>query len=460
MLLDSSDKRPVHFVGVAGAGMSALAELFIRRGVKVTGCDAHPEDVQDLRRKGVEISQGHDPAHVADARALVVTSAMPKDHPELEAARRAGIPVVRRAEALGEVTSGDGRELVAIAGTHGKSTTTVMTAEALAAAGRDPTALVGARVEAWNGNLRAGGDRLYVAEADEYDRSFLALRPTVAAVTNVEADHLDIYADLADIKRTFSAFVRPARSIVLCAEDDGAATLSTPSSTEVIRYGIDSADARLRALNVRGEGVGSAFSVEYDGELLGGVSLPLAGRHNVLNALAAIACGLSLGAPFAGLAYGLSQVQGARRRFERIGEANGVTVIDDYAHHPTEISATLGAARAAFPGRRLVVAFQPHLYSRTRDFAREFAASLSAGDAVFLTEIYPAREQPIPGVTADLIASGFGAQRPKLVWRGERDALAAALAAQVRPGDVVFTMGAGDITKTGPELLHRLGRVA
>ena len=460
MLLDPTDNRPVHFVGIAGAGMSALAELFVRRGVKVTGCDANASDVDDLRKLGIEVVQGHDPSHVERVRALVVTSAVPKQHPELEAARARSIPVIRRAEALGEATSGDGRELIGIAGTHGKSTTTVMAAEALAAAQRDPTALVGARVARWEGNFRAGGDRLYVVEADEYDRSFLAMSPTVAVVTNVEADHLDIYTDLADIRRAFAQFVLGARTVVLCADDPGATSLPTPNNTEVIRYGITSPDARLRALNVRTEEGGAAFSVDYDGELLGGVRLAVAGAHNVLNALAAIAAGLALGAPFAGLAYGLSTFTGASRRFESVGDADGVTVIDDYAHHPTEISATVSAARARYPGRRIVLAFQPHLYSRTRDFAREFACSLSAGDAVLLTEIYAAREKPIEGVTSDLIASQFGSERHKLVWRGERGALADALATLVQPGDVVITMGAGDITKTGPELLTRLRRAA
>jgi UDP-N-acetylmuramate--alanine ligase len=440
--------------------MSALAELFVRRSVKVTGCDANPIGVDDLTKLGIEIQQGHDPGHASPARALVVSSAIPKDHPELERARSLGIPVVRRAEALGEATSGAGRELVGIAGTHGKSTTTVMTAEALAAAGRDPTALVGARVSQWTGNLRVGGDRLYVVEADEYDRSFLALSPTVAVVTNVEADHLDIYADLADIRRAFGQFVRGARTVVLCGDDAGASTLPTPSTSEAIRYGITSPDARLRALNVRVEPAGAAFAVEYDGELLGSVALRVAGQHNVLNALAALGAGLALGAPFAGLAYGLANFAGAQRRFERIGEERGVVVIDDYAHHPTEISATLSAARASFPSRRLVVAFQPHLYSRTRDFAREFACALSAADAVYLTEIYAAREQPIAGVSADLIVSALGPERNKLVWRGDRTALAEALASGVRAGDVVITMGAGDITRTGPELLAQLRRAA
>ena len=442
--------------------MSALAELFARRGVKVTGCDARPVGVDDLRKLGIDIVAGHDTTHVTGARALVVTSAMPKNHPELEAARRAGLPVIRRAEALGEATSGDGRELVGVAGTHGKSTTTVMTAEALAAAGRDPTALVGARVTRWDGNLRAGSDLLYIVEADEYDRSFLAMSPTVATVTNVEADHLDVYADLADIRRAFTQFISGARTIVLCGDDPGATSLPTPSSTEVIRYGITSPDARLRATHLREAPppAGAAFAVEYDGELLGSVALRVSGAHNVLNALAAIAAGLTLGAPFAGLAYGLANVSGAERRFQLVGEARGATVIDDYAHHPTEITATLAAARARFPGRRVIVAFQPHLYSRTRDFAREFACALCAADVVYLTQIYAAREQPIAGVTSELIVTAFGSERQKLVWHGDRASLADALANDIRAGDVVITMGAGDITATASELLDRLRPVA
>lgn len=452
-LLDPSDARPVHFVGIAGAGMSALAELFVRRGVPISGCDASPAGADDLRRLGVAIGP-HDPSHVDGARALVVTSAMAKDHPELVRARELGIPVIRRAEALGEVTAG--RELVGIAGTHGKTTTTVLTTAALAAAGRDPTALVGGRVSDWNGNLRLGNDRLYVVEADEYDRSFLALTPTVAAVTNIEADHLDIYTDLADIKRAFVQFVRGARSIVLCADDPGANSLPTPSNTEVIRYGIESGDARLVARDVALHGGGATFTVVYDDEHLGRAQLRLAGRHNVLNALAAIGAGLALGADFGAMVAGLAAGTGAERRFQHLGEARGVTVVDDYGHHPTEIGATLAAARSTFPGRRIVVAFQPHLYSRTRDFAHDFGKALARADAVFLTEIYPARERPIEGVTATLVADAIADAGGHLAWRGERSGLAGALADAVRGGDVVFTVGAGDITKTGPELLDRL----
>jgi UDP-N-acetylmuramate--alanine ligase len=288
-LLDPADSRPVHFVGIAGAGMSALAELFVRRGVVVTGCDANPAEADDLRRLGISVGP-HDPAHVIGARALVVTSALPKDHPELQRARECGIPVIRRAEALGEVTNG--RELVGVAGTHGKTTTTAMTTEALAAAGRDPTALVGGRVASWSGNLRAGGDRLYVVEADEYDRSFLALTPTVAVVTNIEADHLDIYNGLADIRQAFAQFVSSARAIVMCAEDPGAAGMRLPSGTEIIRYAIaDGADptvlrdARLLGHPVRDTANSSSFELEYDGDTLGTVSLAVPGRHNMLNAL-------------------------------------------------------------------------------------------------------------------------------------------------------------------------------
>jgi UDP-N-acetylmuramate--alanine ligase len=453
-LLDSTDTRPIHFVGIAGAGMSALAELFVRRGVAITGCDANPAAAPDLARLGVVVTT-HDPAHVTGARALVVTSAMPKDHPELVRARELGLPVIRRAEALGEVTAN--RELVGVAGTHGKTTTTVLTASALAAAGRDPTALVGGRVSVWGGNLLAGSDRLYVVEADEYDRSFLALTPTVAVVTNIEADHLDIYADLADIERTFAQFVRGARTIVLCADDEGANSLPTPSSTEVIRYGITSPDARLVAHTVQAQKGGTAFEVAFDDERLGRIELALPGRHNVLNALAAVASGLALGADFPMMARGLADVAGAERRFQRLGDARGVTVVDDYGHHPTEIGATLAAARTAFPGRRIVAAFQPHLYSRTRDFAGQFGTSLAAADAVFLTEIYAARERPIDGVTSSLVADAIRAAGGTLAWTGERADLAQALADSVKSGDVVLTVGAGDITKTGPELLERLG---
>ena len=451
----ADDNRPIHFVGIAGAGMSALAELFVRRGYRVTGCDTNLTSADDLRRLNIELFTGHDPAHVAGASEVIVTSAVRKDHPELVRARELGIPVTRRAEALGRAVSGG--ELVAIAGTHGKTTTTVMTTEALASAGLDPTGIAGGRVEAWNGNLRGGSHGAFVVEADEYDRSFLALTPTVAVVTNVEEDHLDIYpTGIVEIREAFAQFVRPARVIVLCADDAGASTLPVPNTAEVIRYGIDSDDARLRAIDIEPANRGSTFGVEYDGEELGKLSLRVPGIHNVKNALGAVASGIALGVKLDAMRAGLESFGGVERRFDLVGEANGVTIIDDYAHHPTEIAATLEAARAAYPKKRIIAAFQPHLYSRTRDFYHEFAAVLSKADVVYLCDLYPAREQPIPGVSSALIATEMREKGSAPKWEGPRSELAAALARDVRENDLVLTMGAGDITKTGPELIRLL----
>jgi len=459
-LIDPSDPRPVHFMGAAGAGMSALAELMVRRGARVTGCDANPAGAPDLAHLGVSVATGHDPAHVQGARALVVTSAVRPSHPEVEAARALGIPVIRRAEALAQAVTSEHGQLIAIAGTHGKTTTSVMTTEALASAGLDPTGVIGGRVPSWGGNLRFGGDRVFVVEADEYDRSFLALAPTVAVVTNLEADHLDIYADLADIREAFAAFVRGADTIVLCADDPGADALDVPGDAAVVRYGISAPNAHLSARGLRLAADGSSFTAVADGRALGEVALRVPGRHNVLNALAALASGLALGVTVPAMAPGLGAFGGVERRFQRLGEARGVTVVDDYAHHPTEIRATLAAARNAFPGRRLVAAFQPHLYTRTRDFAADFGAALAGADAIFLTDIYPAREQPIPGVSANLIADAALAAGGALTWHGTRADLAAALAENVGAGDVVLTLGAGDITRTGRELLDRLAAAA
>ncbi len=454
-LLDPTNAAPIHFQGIAGAGMSALAELCHRRGATVTGCDQHPDGAADLVRLGITVFEGHAPTHLTGHRALVVSSAIPQNHPEVLRARALGLDVVRRAEALAEATAGG--LLIGIAGTHGKSTTTVMTTEALAAAGKAPTGVVGARVTTWGGNLSPGGHELFVVEADEYDRSFLALHPTVAVVTNVEADHLDIYRDLQDIRDTFSEYVQRARYIVLCADDPGANTLATPSTAEVMRYGVTGADARLVARDLRHVEGRTIFRVQLDGNPLGEVTLGVPGLHNVRNALAALACGIGpWGLTVADMATGLAQCVGAERRFQRLGSVKGVQVVDDYAHHPTELAATLAAAREAYPGRRIVVAFQPHLFSRTRDFAREFGEALAGADVIALAEIYPAREQPVPGVTSKLIADAATAAGRAPAWEGSRTNMAEALADLVREGDVVLTVGAGDITKAGPELLARL----
>ena len=459
VLLDRADARPVHFVGIAGAGMSALAELLARRGVPCQGTDANPAGAPDLARYGITV-RAHDAAMVRAARALVYSSAIPSSHPEMQAAREAGIPVIRRAEALAAAVS-DGT-LIGIAGTHGKTTTTVMTTEALASAGHDPTGVVGGRVGLWGGNLRFGGST-YVVEADEYDRSFLALTPEVAVVLNVEADHLDIYRDLDDITRAFEMYVAPARALVRCADDGGAMALRVASSREVIAYSATApgaapsphaGDARLVAHDLVLDAAGSQFTVRFDGEALGTVRLAVPGVHNVRNALAALGAGLALGARVADMAPGLAAFRGVERRFQRLGQERGIDVVDDYAHHPTEVAATIAAARHAFPARRLVLVFQPHLYSRTRDLQAEFATALAAADVLLLCDIYGAREHAEPGVTSALI--GDRVPREVLRWMGPRSDAAAIAHGLLVEGDVVLTMGAGDITRTGPELLARL----
>jgi UDP-N-acetylmuramate--alanine ligase len=453
-LLDTEDPRPVHFMGIAGAGMSALAELLVRRGVRVNGCDINPEPAADLRRLAVDISGEHSTSHLEGARMIVATSAIPRDHEELVRARGRGIPVLLRAEALAAVVND--ATVIGIAGTHGKTTTTALTTDALAAAALEPTGIAGGRVSTWGGHFWRGGDGLFVVEADEYDRSFLSLNPTIAAVTNVEADHLDVYSDVAEIRRAFEDYLRPARAVVACADDHTASTLSMPSSAEIIRYGIVSHDARLRAVETAFASDGSSFDVRYDNRLLGAIRLKIPGRHNVLNALAAIGCGIAAGATLDAMRPGLEAFRGVERRFQRLGTVGDVTIVDDYAHHPTEIAATLEAARAAFPGARLVAAFQPHLFTRTRDFAPEFATALSAADVVFLTEIYPAREHAIPGVTSTLIEDALARAGRPVSWRGERSELADVLAEHARAGDVVVTLGAGDITQSAYALREKL----
>jgi UDP-N-acetylmuramate--alanine ligase len=271
---------------------------------------------------------------------------------------------------------------------------------------------------------------------------------------------MDIYADLDDLHRTFARYVSGARYVVLCADDPGANAIPTPPTAEVIRYGLTSPDARLRAVKRQRDGIGTRFTAEYDGKEVGDVRLAVPGEHNVRNALAALAVGLGLGATVPQMAPGIAAFTGVERRFQLLGEAGGALVVDDYAHHPTEVRATLQAARAAAPDRRLVVAFQPHLFSRTRDLAREFGEALGGADAVYLLDVYPSREQPIPGVTSDLIADAMRAHGCAPAWQGARGALAEALAGQIRAGDLVITMGAGDVTRCGPELLAALRSAA
>ncbi|MBI4544481.1 MAG: UDP-N-acetylmuramate--L-alanine ligase [Gemmatimonadetes bacterium] len=451
---------PVHFVGVAGAGMSALAELVLRLGGRVTGCDLRPGAVgEELRGRGAQVFEGHDPSHVAGAAAVVTTAAVPPLHPELVAARSAGIPVLKRAEALGAVVNRG--VVVAVAGTHGKTTTTAMVTSILEDAGLEPTGFVGGRVPAWGGGLRPGGGRLFVVEADEYDRSFLRLRPRVAVVTTLEADHLDVYGTLEAIREAFLEFLAPVPAdglIAACVDDPGArALLAEVGGARGLGYGL-SAGAALRAVDVECGAAGSRFRIEEQGGLLGELTLGVPGVHNVRNALGAFAAARHAGAGLEAARRALSLFRGVARRFTVLGEAGGVTVVDDYAHHPTEIEATLAAARLAYPGRRLVAVFQPHLYSRTRDFAAGFGRALAAADAAWVTEVYPAREAPIPGVTGELVAEAARAAGAADVrYHGALPELVDSLLGGLRPGDVCVAMGAGNIDEAARELLARLG---
>lgn len=457
-LVSLAREAPVHFMGVGGAGMEPLAELVVHSGGRVTGCDAKDSPaIRRLAEAGVGVAVGHDPSHVAGCSALVVTAAVPADHPEIAAARAAGIPVLKRAHALGGIVN-EGY-LVGVAGTHGKTTTTALTTLVLAAAGKDPTGLVGGRVVGWKGNLRAGGHGLFVVEADEYDRSFHTLRPTIAVVTTMEADHLDIYGTLAAVEDAFLEYLDrvPAGGLIVASADDMGVGRLLPrvatTSRSIVTYGT-SAGSMVRADEISHSGRSMSFTVRERGDRLGRVTISLPGIHNVRNSLAAVAVARHLGADMKEIAEGLASYAGVERRFEHVGEAAGVTLVDDYAHHPTEISATLEAARAAHPRSRLVAVFQPHLYSRTRDFAAEFGRSLAAADLLFVAGIYAAREDPIPGVSAELIVNAARELGAEVHYLSDRDELPAVVAEALRPGDLCVTLGAGDLNVAARDILE------
>ena len=460
-LLALAREKPIHFMGLGGAGMAPLAELVMRSGGQVTGCDTNASATLDgFREAGLPAAVGHDPAHVEDAAALVVTSAIPADHPEIAAAHAAGIPVLKRAAALGAIVNKG--YVIGVAGTHGKTTTTALTTAVLQAAGMDPTGIVGGRVPEWSGNLLLGSESLYVVEADEFDRSFLELAPTIAIVTTLEADHLDIYGTLEGVETAFLAFVEstPVDGLILaCADDSGVGRLLPRLGAprrNVVTYGL-SAGSMLRARKVEPTGRTTHFEVVELGRSLGTAKLLLPGLHNVRNALAAIGVARQLGAPWPAIVKGLASYRGVDRRFEQIGEVAGVLVIDDYAHHPTEIGATLQAARAAYPDRRIVAVFQPHLYSRTRDFASEFARALAAADVIFVTDIYAAREHAIDGVSGRLIAESAVLLGSDVRYLPSRESVVEEVAQVLRPGDVCITLGAGDLNEAARQIVAELG---
>ena len=440
--------RHLHFMGAGGVGMCGLAEVLLSDGLRVSGCDLElTERTARLVELGATMARGHDPAHLGGVDALVVSAAVNPAHPEVAAARAAGVPVVRRAELLGWLMRK--ARGVAVAGTHGKTTTTALAGHLLDAAGLAPTVVVGGNARFMGAHGRRGTGELIVCEADEYDRSFLELDPEIAVITNVEAEHLDCYDGPDDLHAAFATFANraaPFGVVVLCGDDPGARSLAPRLRRRALWYGI-APGLDLVATGIAADAGGSRFVVESAaGGRLGSVRLPLLGRHNVRNALAALAVGLELGVDFDRLAAACESFAGVARRFQVLGERAGVTVVDDYAHHPTEISAVLAAARQAMPGRRLVAVFQPHLFSRTRDFAGAFGEALLAADVTIVLPIYPARETPIPGIDGSLVADE--ARRRGHAAVETVDGMAGALARLGRllqPGDVLLTLGAGDV---------------
>jgi UDP-N-acetylmuramate--alanine ligase len=443
-------------IGIGGAGMSGIAEVLKSRGDVVTGSDLKESPyTRRLREAGVTVYIGHAAEQVGDADRVVISTAIPKTNPELLEARRRSVPVIPRAAALASIL--EGARSIAIAGTHGKTTTTSMTAHALKALGEDPTALVGGELNDIGSNVAFGRSDLVVAEADESDRSLLYLRPQAAVVTNVEFDHPDFYDSLDDVLATFSAFVSalPAGGhLVTCADDPSCERLVAEAPCPATTYGISAGDLQAEILSP------NSYVLSEEGERRGTVELGVVGRHNVLNSLAAAAIARWLGHDAHEAARTLRDFGGVRRRFQLKGERSQVRVVDDYAHHPTELSATLEAARATTPpGGRVVAVFQPHRYSRTRKLYREFGEAFAAADAVVVTEVYGAGEMPQPGVNGKLIVDAICETRahPEVYYIPQQEAIPKVLREISERGDVVLTLGAGDISRAGEGLLELLG---
>jgi len=477
--------KRMHFIGVGGIGMSGIAELLANLGYAVSGSDAKRSSVTDrLASLGVTIATGHAAVNVGTADVVVYSSAVRPDNPEVVEAKARRIPVISRAEMLAELMRL--RFGIAVAGAHGKTSTTSMIALVLERAGLDPTAVIGGRLSAFGSNARLGRGEYMVAEADESDRSFLKLSPAVAVITNIDREHMDAYGGFADLQQAFVDFANKVPfygAVVACADDAELSRVLPRFTGRVVTYGISDGPAKagrhiehadamwgpalagpfdVSAIDVVLEGFGSRCVVvqRHDGAPveLGLLTLAVPGLHSVRNALAAVAVGLELDVPFAKIASALAEFQGAERRFEQRGIVNGISVVDDYGHHPTEIAAVLSAARAARPAR-IVVAFQPHRYTRTRDLMAEFGTALAAADEVVLTDIYAASEEPIAGITVEALAAAVSAGRrqPAHVVR-RLDDVAAAVADLARPGDLVLTLGAGSIGGLATALLAELER--
>jgi UDP-N-acetylmuramate--alanine ligase len=461
----------VHFTGIGGMGMSGIAELVANLGYAVSGSDLKPSDVTDrLQGMGVAVAIGHDARHVGNADVVVFSSAVSPTNPELVDAHRRRIPVIPRAEMLAELMRL--RFGIAIAGAHGKTTTTSMVALVLERAGLDPTAVIGGKLSAFGSNARLGRGQYMVVEADESDRSFLRLSPTLAIITNIDREHLDAYRDFDDLCSAFVDFANKVPfygAIVACVDDPHVRELVPRFTRRVITYGLDSALADVCGRDVHIDGDDWVCTVEpgpglkdalglsgWPSSTMGQLRLRVPGRHNVLNGLAAVAVGLELGIAMSSIRAAMAEFQGADRRFQRRGEAAGVLVIDDYGHHPTEIAAVLDAARASL-GRRLLVVFQPHRYTRTARLMAEFGPALARADDVIMTDIYAAGEDPIPGVTIESLAAAVEPHLPgRLRVRRTLDEAVAAAVAAARAGDAVITLGAGSISSASHRILAAL----
>jgi len=451
--------QQIHFVGIGGSGMSGIAEILLNLGYRVTGSDQKRNDaVERLAELGAKIFIGHQAANVEGAHVVVYSSAVSRDNVEVQLARQRQIPTIPRAEMLAELMRL--KYGIAVAGTHGKTTTTSMVGAVLAEGRYDPTIVVGGRVTSLGSNARLGQGEYLVAEADESDGSFLKLAPTIAVVTTVDAEHLDHYGSLDAIRDAFVAFVNRVPfygSAVLCLDQANIQLLIPRIEKRIITYGLESG-ADLVARRLRLAGMTSRFEVFQRGSLLGELALQIPGRHNVLNALAAVGVGLDLEIPFPTIQKALAGFSGVQRRFQILGRARGVTVVDDYGHHPAEIRATLAAAKAGFD-RRVITVFQPHRYSRTQHLRDDFLTAFYQSDVLIVMDIYAAGEAPIPGVHARDLADGIAAHghREVLYLGGDRAAIIDYLCESTRAGDLVLTLGAGDVGQLGGELLQRLG---
>ena len=458
-----SSIKKLHFIGIGGIGMSGIAEILLDQGFKVSGSDkALSEVTERLASLGAVIYEGHKAENIAaDVDTVVYSSAVINDNPEVQEAMKRKIPVVRRAEMLAEVMRL--KYGIGIAGTHGKTTTTSMTSLVLMEGGLDPTVIVGGKLHGLGGtNARLGKGDFIVVEADEFDRSFLSITPTIAVLTTLETDHLDCYRDLEDIKGAFVQFSTrvPFYGFIVLNLDEPALQDIMPrlSKKKIITYGLHSPQADLQAVDISHKENTSTFTVVQNYSELGKVTLQIPGKHNVQNALAAIAVGLNLNVPFEKAKAGIEKFTGVYRRWEKKGEVNGVVVFDDYAHHPTECKATLSGAKSGWR-KRVVCVFQPHLYSRTRDFYEEFGKAFLFADVLVVTDVYPAREEPIQGVTGELIvkaAKQFGHKGAHYV--PDKKEIPSYLKKITKKGDIVITMGAGDIWKYGEQFLNDAGK--